>query len=148
MNILLINPRISIQKNDFLGSGVPYWPIEAATFVSFLKNRNEHCEVIDLFGSAVRGIEIQENHFLQGLNIDSSKWVKKLEFADCFIIFAISFMSHKEILNISRFLRDKYPNKKIIILENSQAVTAYAIDLLANDFFPQALTLCYAVNHT
>ena len=136
MKILLINPRISILKNDYLGSGVPYWPIEAATFVSFLKNRNEHCEVIDLFGSAVRGIEVMESHFLQGQNIDSPQWIKKLELADCFIIFAISFMSHKEVLNISRFLRNKYPNKRILILENSQAVTAYAIDLLANEFFP------------
>ena len=39
MEISLISPRLVIQKEDFLGSGVPYWPIELATFAAFLREK-------------------------------------------------------------------------------------------------------------
>ena len=28
MKLTLVSPRLAIQKGDFLGSGIPYWPIE------------------------------------------------------------------------------------------------------------------------
>jgi anaerobic magnesium-protoporphyrin IX monomethyl ester cyclase len=133
MNITLISPRIAIQKNDFLGSGVPYWPIELVTFASFIE-RKDKVNLIDLFGNNPRLIKISsENHYLQGENIELYK--EQLNTSDVFFIFAISFMSHKEILSISNFLKKNFKKKKIIILENSQAVTAYSIDKMSDDFF-------------
>ena len=133
MKITLISPRIAIQKNDFLGSGVPYWPIELVTFASFIEKNNE-VSLIDLFGNNPNQIKaLSDNHYLQGEGIEA--YEDKLNLSDFYFIFAISFMSHHEILNICKFLKQNYPQKKIIILENSQAVTGYSIDKMSKDFF-------------
>jgi radical SAM superfamily enzyme YgiQ (UPF0313 family) len=55
--------------------------------------------------------------------------------ADCFILFAISYMSHKELLAIVRTLKGARPDAPVAVLENSQAVTAYSLQRLSADFF-------------
>jgi anaerobic magnesium-protoporphyrin IX monomethyl ester cyclase len=133
MKITLISPRITIQKNDILGSGVPYWPIELVTFASHIK-KNDEVNLIDLFGNNPNLIKVSsDDHYLQGESIETYK--DKLNFSDVYFIFAISFMSHHEILDICKFLKKNFPQKKIIILENSQAVTGYSIDKMSGDFF-------------
>ena len=133
MKISLISPRLSIQKKDFLGSGIPYWPIELITFATFLEKKNK-IKLIDLFGNNPKKIsKIDDDYYAQGENI--SQHYENLKNSDLFIIFAISYMSHNEILYISNYLKKNFSNIKIIILENSQAVTAYSLDAVSDDFF-------------
>ncbi len=131
MHFTLISPRLVIQKNDFLGSGVPYWPVELLTLASFIRNKSDQVLVLDLFGNNPRILEDKDDHYLQGVKID--KHIEDLRETDAIIIFAISYMSHHEILSIIRSLRSSYGSKKIIILENSQAVTGYSLQRTAED---------------
>lgn len=132
---VLINPRVTIQKNDFLGSGVPYLPIDLVTFGTFLQEKNYEINIIDLFGENPFKLEEAKNSYLQGESIKKFFNNDKYSNIDTnFIIYASSFISHNEILNIIRYLNENL-NSKIIVLENSQAVTGYAISHKADDFF-------------
>lgn len=133
MNICLISPRITLQKKDFLGSGIPYWPIELAVMAAELEQFSK-IQVIDMFGQNPKALEEFPEFFAQGIPI--STMLDQIKSApDVFIVFAISYMSHSECLRVIQACKRNYPRSKIVVLENSQAVTSYSIDLLSEDFF-------------
>ena len=70
MEFSLISPRLVIQKNDFLGSGVPYWPLELATFASFIRLQNDDVKMYDLFGNNPQKLSDKGTHYLQGEHIN------------------------------------------------------------------------------
>lgn len=135
MKLALISPRLAIQKNDFLGSGVPYWPLELATFAARLRSNGEPPLLLDLFGTDPERLSDAGDHYLQGAAVQDPRWQDQLAQAEAFLIFAISYMSHAEILAIVRWLKQRYSDRPVVILENSQAVTGYALDEVAASFF-------------
>jgi anaerobic magnesium-protoporphyrin IX monomethyl ester cyclase len=135
MVITLISPRLAVQKGDFLGSGVPYWPLELATIAAYLRENGEVISVLDLFGSAPSRLSDEGDHYLQGVPLRELFNHTSVRRAELFILFAISYMSHQELLALVRFLKTMRPDVPIAILENSQAVTAYSLQRVAPAFF-------------
>jgi len=135
MKLALISPRLAIQKNDFLGSGVPYWPLELATFAAYLRSNGEQPVLLDLFGADPERLSDEGDHYLQGVAVEDSRWQDQLANAEVFLIFAISYMSHVETRAITRWLKQRYSDRPVAVLENSQAVTGYAIDEVFASFF-------------
>lgn len=135
MRITLVSPRIAVQKGDFLGSGIPYWPVEMAVLAGFLKARLDEVSVIDLFGSSPTTLEERSDHYLQGRPFQHFLRTQEVIEAEIIIIYALSYMSHKEILSIVTAIKKDRPHVTIAILENSQAVTGYALDYVAEEFF-------------
>ena len=133
--VALISPRISFQKNDFLGSGVVYWPTELAILSSFMIEKDIKVDFIDLFGEDPANLEEKKDYFLQGKNIKHKKFEEIIKLNDFFFLFALSYMSHSEVLEICSHIKKIKPCSKIAILENSQAVTAYSIEMVKKDFF-------------
>ena len=135
MNTLLISPRIAVQKGDFLGSGVPYWPIELAILATHLRDRGDSVDVWDSLGAAPACFEHARDHFMQGRSVD--EWIRLSGgvTADAVIIYAMSFMSHEDIRYIIRRLRAAGYERPIAVLENSQAVTAYALPHAGESLF-------------
>jgi anaerobic magnesium-protoporphyrin IX monomethyl ester cyclase len=141
MRITLINPRLAIQKNDFLGSGVPYWPVELAVFAQYLREVGEDVSVIDLFGARPGRLSSFGDHFLQGESLELYLQSPSICNADAFILYAISYMSHRELLQIVSLLKQSRPGTPVAILENSQAVTAYSLQRVTSDFFISGVDL-------
>jgi anaerobic magnesium-protoporphyrin IX monomethyl ester cyclase len=133
MRVVLISPRLAVQKGDLLGSGVPYWPVGLATLAAFIRGRGQDVAVIDLFGSAPSRFEEKRDHYMQGARLDPCD--PRIADADIVALFAISSMSHAELLEMVVVLRQRFPAKRIAVLENSQAVTAYDISTKRSDFF-------------
>jgi len=133
MKIHLISPRLSIHKGDLLGSGVPYWPLEMAVFAGFLRKVGIEPSVTDLFGLSPQTLSEDGDLYWQGLNIQNASNLSTDD--DLFIIFAISFMSLLEIENIVLYLKKHFKSSKIAILENSQAVTAFDLDVESQRLF-------------
>lgn len=131
----LISPRLAIQKGDLLGSGVPYWPIELATLAAVLRDRGESVEVIDLFGSDPSRLTDNGDHHLQGEPFDDHLGDEAVLQAQRFVVFAISYMSHLEVLGILRQIRAARPEATIAVLENAQAVTGYSLRATRQSFF-------------
>ncbi len=134
MNAVLISPRLVVQKNDFLGSGIPYWPVELSILASRIRKLGFGVSFVDMFGSAPFNFTNYGKFFLQGNPIDFIGFKESLNGADVFIIFAIHYSCHKEILHVLNFLDEKFPSKVKIVLENTQAVTGYSIKEFHNQF--------------
>jgi hypothetical protein len=135
MHYTLISPRLALQKGDFLGSGVPYWPVELATLAAFLEERGDDVDVIDLFGANPQRLTDCGDHYLQGEDIAEHLGCDAAKLSDLVVVYAISYMSHTELLEIVSKLATTGYSGKIAVLENSQAVTAYSIAHVADQFF-------------
>jgi radical SAM superfamily enzyme YgiQ (UPF0313 family) len=133
--ITLISPRLAVQKSDFLGSGVPYWPLELATLAAYLRENDEVVNVIDLFGRDPSRLSDEGDHYLQGISFDQYLADASVQKAQVFILYAISYMSHHELLRIVRYIKALRREVPVAILENSQAVTAYSLQQVAPSFF-------------
>ena len=134
MKLTLISPRLALQKGDFLGSGVPYWPLELATFAAYARQVGDGVKMVDQFGENPSLLSDAGDHYLQGVCIDASVWTEHLVDADLFVLYAISYMSHEELLATAEWLKKTFPSKPIAVLENSQAVTAYSLSQMASSF--------------
>jgi anaerobic magnesium-protoporphyrin IX monomethyl ester cyclase len=135
MRLTLISPRLAVQKGDFLGSGVPYWPVELATLAAYLRDAGELVSVLDLFGRNPTRLSDSGDHYLQGEPLDASLASEAVQQASAFVLYAISYMSHQELLENVRALKLANPGAAIAVLENSQAVTAYSLQRVASSFF-------------
>ncbi len=135
MHLTLVSPRIAVQKGDFLGSGVPYWPLELAIFAAFLRERGDAVSVIDLFGSAPGRLTDRGDHYLQGADLQDFEDGPAIREAETFVLYGLSYMSHGELLELTRALKAARPQASVLVLENSQAVTAYSLPRLAAGFF-------------
>lgn len=135
MDLLLVSPRIAVQKGDYLGSGVPYWPIELAVLAGFARERGCGVTVWDSLGNGPDVFESVGDHFLQGRGMNRWLQLHGVPQCDAVIFYAMSSMSHSDILGSITALRAAGYTKTVAVLENSQAVTAYALPHVSGEFF-------------
>jgi len=133
MTAIFINPQLVVQKNDKFTTGIVYMPITLAYAISNFKKANIKTKLIDLYGRNPTKCSKQNNHLIFGEKIED---IDKNEFenADCIFINANQVGNHISILNIIKFLKNKYKEIPISILENSQAVTAYSLSKIKDEF--------------
>ena len=68
MNAVVLTPPLLSQKGDILGSGIPFWPLEAAYTAGELRAQGHAVTVIDGFGEAPkRKWEYRGKYTVQGL---------------------------------------------------------------------------------
>jgi anaerobic magnesium-protoporphyrin IX monomethyl ester cyclase len=133
-SICLINPRLIFSSKDIFTTGIVYMPFLLAYLISHIKKLNLHVNLIDCFGSDPNKIEKKNGMLYRGLN--TTDLDKKINGSpDFFAIYAISLSSHDSLIEIIKFLNKNYPQSKIIILENSQAVTSYSLRKISNIFY-------------
>lgn len=132
---------MAIQKGDFLGSGVPYWPVELATLAAYARLQGDAVFLIDLFGINPSRLTDMDDHYLQGESVEKYLENCDVRSSEAFVLYAISYMSHGELLAIVAQLKKSFPKIPIAILENSQSVTAYALDQVAVAFFQAGANL-------
>ena len=133
MSAVFINPQLCVQKNDKFTTGIIYMPIILAYLVSHFKKKKSPLKVIDLFGLDPKNHSESEQHLIFGKkisDIDSTE----LNNASCFFIYANQVANHLSVVEIIKYLKKTYKNIPIIILENSQAVTAYSLSKIKNEF--------------
>lgn len=134
MRFTLISPRLALQKQDFLGSGVPYWPVELATLAAHIRETGDEVTVIDQFGVEPNRLTDAGDHYLQGRPLSVFLDGQAYRHTDAFVLFAISYMSHRELLSNVQDLKVRYPNVPVAVLENAQAVTAYSLQRVAAEY--------------
>lgn len=129
MKLLFITPRLTKKKNDLFGSGIPYWPLEIIYFVSWLekKYKNIKCNVLDLFSENINKKTLKHNQLYIGEDISLGNFDTQIKSADYIFIYCISLMALSDIELTIKYIKTKYTNKKIILIENTQAVTAFSL---------------------
>lgn len=124
--ILLINPRLIVQKHDTFTTGIVYMPIGLAYFSDGLTKLGIEHEVLDLFGLDPRSISIYGNSWVFGMNLVSACASLKSK-PSSIVIYANQAANHSDLTKILLEIHSLYPDVKIHLLENSQAVTAYSL---------------------
>lgn len=134
MKISIINPNVVTQKGDFFGTGIPYMPIIPAYLASYLLSKGLNVQVIDAFGENPFKKRIERKEYIiQGL--DYYEIINKIERdSNLICIYAGHVVEHFVTINIIKKIKERI-NIPIVIIENSQAVTAYSLKITCQDFF-------------
>ncbi len=133
MSAVFINPQLYVQKNDKFTTGIIYMPIILAYLVSHFKKFKIPLRVIDLYGLNPKKHKLENNTLIFGEEISNLN-NSYFENAEVFFVYANQVANHLSIINIIKFLKERFPNIPLVILENSQAVTAYSLNEIKNEF--------------
>ncbi len=134
MKVTLIGANIVAQKGDFFGTGIPYFPLVTAYTAANLRKHKYKIEVIDAFGENPSQIREYGNKIIFGLTPEEI--IKKIDRKTAMIaIGAERVFAHQVMLNIIKEIRNKkeFCQIPIVVLENTQAVTAYALQYVKEE---------------
>lgn len=132
MKVLLINPQLQFNNKDKFTTGIIYLPIAIASISSNLKKNDIDHKVIDLFGNNPSRLEKHDNFCIIGENIE--KYADEIDQFDAIFVYANQVINHIAIKNIIKKIRQNNKTLKIITFENTQAVTAYSLKEIYNEF--------------
>lgn len=134
MSVVLINPNLVVQRNDPFTTGIVYMPVSMAYAAAALRGAGHQVKVIDAFAARPRQARAHEKFLVLGLT--SSELLAEIP-KDAMVVFvyAINLTNHLSTLEIVRTLKHARPNLPVIVFENTQAVTAYALAQVAGEFY-------------
>jgi len=133
MTAILINPKLIINKEDKFTTGIVYMPISLAYINAIFKKNNVKTKIIDLFGENPNKIKISKNTLELGEDLEIFENFLQ-ERGAIFFVYANQVINHNNICDIIKYLRKNYAKNKIILVENTQAVTAYSLRKVQNEF--------------
>jgi radical SAM superfamily enzyme YgiQ (UPF0313 family) len=134
MTFVLINPNLIVQRNDPFTTGIVYMPIGLAYLAATLRQSEFPVRVIDAFGERPRQVRREGYFCLLGLT-EAEVLQRVPEDARAVFLYAINLTNHLSTVNIMRTLKKARPDLPVVILENTQAVTAYALEHVMGEFF-------------
>lgn len=126
MSLLLLNPNVVAARNDMMTTGIVYMPIGLAYAAAALRGAARDIDVLDTFGEAPRQTRCVGERVFFGLPPEDAL-ERVTQTPDGIFLYAINLLSHESTLELLRECRRRFPSTPLIVLENSQAVTAYAL---------------------
>ncbi len=145
MSIVLVNPNLVFQGNDPFTTGIVYMPISLAYFASALLESGKNIHVIDAFAENPHTVSsLIPGSFLVGIDADEVlRRIIKFE-ANIVCVYAINVISHISTLEIIKKIKKHDQNINVVVIENTQAVTAYQLSKVAQEFFEIGADYCFS----
>lgn len=134
MSVSLINPNLVVQRSDPFTTGIVYMPVSLAYAAAAVRASGRAVEVIDAFAAAPRRARQQGDFVLMGLSEDEVVEHVSGE-TRAAVVYAINLTNHIATIAIVRALKAARPQLPVVVLENTQAVTAYALANVAEEFY-------------
>ncbi len=132
--VVLINPNLVVQKNDPFTTGIVYMPLALAYVAAALRQQNFAPTVIDAFAEKPHQTHRWQNYLLMGLT--PQEIIQRIpDQTHAVIIYAINLNNHLSTIRIISAVKHAHPTLPILILENTQSVTGYALSLIADQFY-------------
>lgn len=131
--IALVSPNLMVRRNDRFTTGIIYMPISLAYAAAALRAAGHEIEVVDAFAEAPRTARIEGDYTVMGLSVDSV--CRRISDASIVVVFANQLINHQSLAAIVREQKRRRPGVPVIVMENTQAVTAYAVRPIAKDLF-------------
>jgi radical SAM superfamily enzyme YgiQ (UPF0313 family) len=134
MKLALVNPNLVVQRNDPFTTGIVYMPISLAYLAGTLRAGEHDLTVVDAYAGDPHKGRKQGQFTIFGLAEDQ---VCERIPADTEVVFvyAINLTNHLSTLALVKAIKHRLPQAKLVVLENTQAVTAYALSLVAPEFY-------------
>lgn len=134
MSVVLINPNLVFQRSDPYTTGIVYMPIGLAYFAAALRAAGYSITVIDAF--AENPEKIRREGTLRLIGLDESEVLARVSSdAEAVFLYAINLTNHISAVRIVRALHEQTPGRPVIVLENTQAVSAYALKDVADELY-------------
>lgn len=134
MSIALINPNLVVQKNDPFTTGIVYMPVSLAYLASSLRGAGYSTKVIDAYAAAPRQSRKNGEFLFFGLN-EKQVLAELPNDLTAIFVYAINLTNHLSTIGIVKALKDANSSVPVIVVENTQAVTAYALSEVADEFY-------------
>ena len=132
--VTLINPNLVVLRNDPFTTGIVYMPIGLAYLAASLQKANMPVRVVDAFGESPYKARCYKEFMFLGLTNDEV--VERIsDDASIVFVYAINLTNHISTISIIKSIKKVRPKLKIIVCENTQAVTAYALSYVADEFY-------------
>jgi len=139
MNIVLIGNNTLIQPSDPFTTGIYYYPLTLAYLAAFLREAGHNVRAIDAFGEAPKKVRRWERWWVQGLLPEEVADRHAALKPDATFVYAGNLVAHEATLGILRAL-NKRGAAPLIVVENTQAVTAYSLRRTPDVFFDAGAT--------
>ena len=134
MSVVLINPNLLAQRSDLFTTGIVYMPIGLAYVAASLREAGLRPTVIDAYGEAPQRTRKEGKFLAFGLTVDEV--VDRVPGdAALVVLYANQVSNTQSILDLLRGIKAAMPGLPVVILENTQAVTAFALKPVAPLFF-------------
>ena len=140
MHTTLINPQVLIQPTDPLTTGIYYFPITLAYLAASLRETGYSVSVIDAFGEAPTTVQSWKRWWREGLPPEDVCQRAGQQPDGPLFIYAGNLVAHEATLEIVKELSERFPQRPRIVVENTQAVTAYALKNVLSEFFHAGAT--------
>lgn len=131
IQVALVNPPLIVQRSDPFTTGIVYMPITLAYAAAALRASGLQVRVIDAFGEAPSSGRRNGRFLVLGLTPEEV--VARTEGASAVVVYANALVNHEATVAQLRALRLARPDVPRIVLENTQAVTAYALAPVADE---------------
>jgi len=134
MSVVLINPNLVVQKKDPFTTGIVYMPIGLAYLAASMRSSGVDVTVIDAYAAAPRQNVTKDSFIFYGLSTDQV--ISQIpENCAAVFVYAINLTNHLSTVEIVKAVKQHVPVIPIIVVENTQAVTAYALANVKDEFF-------------
>ena len=134
MHATLVSPNLLVQRNDPFTTGVVYMPISLAYIAAALRKAGVIVNVIDAFGENPKQTQVKGNFKVLGLTCEEVAH-RIFSETNVVIVFANQLTNHLSLSEIIHQVKADHPHLAIAVLENTQAVTAYALNPIASELF-------------
>ncbi|HKY79462.1 MAG TPA: radical SAM protein [Anaerolineales bacterium] len=134
MSIALINPNLVVQRSDPFTTGVVYMPVTLAYLAAALRQAGREVKVVDAYAAAPRQRRQDGNFLFFGLT--ETQVVEQLsQQVEAVFVYAINLTNHLSTVAIVKAIKSAAPTVPLVVVENTQAVTAYALSQAAGEFY-------------
>lgn len=130
---ILVNTNTVSLPADPFTTGIPYMPVSLAYLAAGLRKAGIEVRVIDAFGEAPERVHFREGFLVQGLLPEEVAALVPWNSSVIFV-YAGTVAAHVATVAIISAIRARV-RCPIVVVENTQAVTAYSLRPVAEEFF-------------
>jgi anaerobic magnesium-protoporphyrin IX monomethyl ester cyclase len=132
--ITLVNPNLVLQREDMFTTGIVYMPVGLAYLAGALRSHGFECRVIDAFGEQPGRYRLDGRFMTRGLTPEQVCDRVDPE-STAIVLYAINVTYHRALAAIAQALHRRFPAIPLVVMENTQAVTAYSLRQVQDELY-------------
>ena len=139
MRVTVINPCLVLLRADPLTTGIPYMPVSLAYAAAAARAAGHDVHVIDAFAERPLQYRLEGRVMVRGLT--PGQVDQRVPDATALIVlYAGNLTCHHSLKEILVRLRQRRPHTPLLVMENTQAVTAYSLRRVMDELFDAGAT--------
>lgn len=132
--VVLINPNLVAQRDDLFTTGIVYAPIGLASLGAALREAGYEPRAVDAFGERPGQFWTEGRFLVRGLT-PAETAARVPADALAVLVYAINLTYHRALTRIIRAVKAARPSVPVVVVENTQAVTAYAVAKVQDELY-------------